>query len=169
MKLHTALLTVVGLTVTVPADAADPTTSGALGVPANRIVGLWSTQGAVGPCGSNTFPIQVRNTLLFQAGGTVVEAPQFPPQGIQIPGVGLSQRGVALGTWSYDPVTQRYSAHFQFDTFLDNVYSGYATVDREMQLSNDGQQVAGPVLSTRYASNGSVISELCGTSVSTRL
>lgn len=40
MKLHTALLAVVGLTVTVPAGAADPATSGALGVPANRLVGL---------------------------------------------------------------------------------------------------------------------------------
>ena len=97
-----------------------------------------------------------------------MDVPQFPPQGIQTP-AGLSQRNVALGTWSYDPVTQRYSAHFQFDQFLDNVYSGYSTIDTEMLLSNDGQQITRSVLATRYAANGSVMSELCGSAVSTRL
>lgn len=171
MKLHTALLAVVGLTVTVPAGAADPATSGALGVPANRLVGLWSTQAAVSPCGSNVPPSPVRNTIVFHAGGTVAENARFPPTGVpNVYGVpGINWRSTGLGTWSYDPTTSRYSMHLRFDWFVDGIYHGYQTVDRELLLSNDGLQAAGPVHTVRYATNGSTIIELCGTSVSDRL
>lgn len=169
MNPKTSLLA-IALLALVPtiASAVDPVGNGALAVPANRIVGLWSTQGAVGPCGTNVFPIRVLNTLLFHAGGTVVEMPRFPPNGV-VTALGTSQRGQALGTWSYNPNTQQYSMHLQFDWFVNNAYHGYATVDREILLSNGGEQAAGPVRSTRYAANGSTISEVCGSAVSTRL
>jgi hypothetical protein len=171
MSLKTLLLTAALLAVAGSASAADPATSGAMAVPANRIVGLWSTQAAVGTCGTNVFPIPIRNTLLFHAGGTVVENPRSPPGGTPnafgVPG--NNQRGQALGTWSYNPATALYSIHLRFDWFVDNVYHGYMTVDREILLSNDGQQAAGPVRSTRYAADGSTIVAVCGSAVSTRL
>ena len=43
---------------------ASPAVTGALPAPANRIVGLWSTAGSVGPCASTPF-IPIVNTLLF--------------------------------------------------------------------------------------------------------
>jgi hypothetical protein len=151
--------------------AAGPANTGALGVPANRIVGLWSTEGLVRPCGTALPLSPVRNTLLFQAGGTVVENPRFPPGGApNVFGVpGINQRGQALGTWEYDPATDRYWMHLRFDWFVDGAYHGYMTVDREIQLSGNGLQASGPVWSTRYTVDGNVIAQVCGEAVSTRL
>ncbi len=136
----------------------------------NRIVGLWSTEALVGPCGATPLT-PIRNTLLFHAGGTVVENPRSPPGGVPnaagIPG--NYQRGQALGTWVYDPGSQRYFIHLRFDNFVDNAYHGYSTVDREITLTKRGTYAAGPVRSARYAANGTLISEVCGEAVSTPL
>jgi hypothetical protein len=151
--------------------AAGPANTGALGVPANRIAGLWSTEGLVRLCGTELPFSPVRNTLLFHAGGTVVENPRTPPGGVQnafgVPGT--NQRGQALGTWEYHPATNRYWIHLRFDWFVDGVYHGYMTVDREIQLSTDGLQGSGPVSSTRYTADGTVIAQVCGEAVSSRL
>lgn len=163
MKLHPALLAAVVLTLATPTHATSgPTGTGALAVPANRIVGLWTGVGFVSPCGTPP-PAQptVRTTLLFNAGGTMTELPRFPP-------ASASERTFALGTWSYDPLAGRYAARFRFDWYVNGVYNGYQIVEREMLLSNDGQQLAGPVRSTRYATDGSTISEVCGSGVSNR-
>jgi hypothetical protein len=143
---------------------------GAFPGPANRIVGLWSTEALVGPCnGPAATPI--RNTLLFHAGGTVVENPRFPPGGA--PGAagipGLYQRGQALGMWSYDPRTRTYYMHLRFDNYVDNVYHGYSTVDRELALDKSGFLASGPVRSARFAANGTLLSEVCGEASSARL
>jgi hypothetical protein len=151
--------------------AAGPANSGALGVPANRIAGLWSSEAGVRPCGTALPLAPVRNTLLFHAGGTVVENPRFPPGGAaNVFGVpGTNQRNQALGTWGYDPATDVYWMHLQFDWFVDGIYHGYMTVDREIRLSQDGLEASGPVWSTRYSAAGSVIAQVCGEAVSTRL
>jgi len=155
------------------AYAANPSTSGALGVPANDISGLWTTEGRVGPCGSGLTPATVRNTLLFDAGGSVVENTRFPPGGApNVNGVtGQNQRGMGLGTWSYNPASREYSLFLRFDWFVDGAYHGYQTVERLILLSNDGQQAAGPVRSTRYTADGSIISnsEVCGSATSVRV
>jgi hypothetical protein len=152
------------------AATAGPDQTGALAVPANRIVGLWSTQAMVGPCnGAPSNPI--RNTLLFQAGGTLVENPRFPPEGApNVAGIpGIYQRGQALGTWTYDSANRRYWIHLQFDNFVDNAYHGYSTVDRRITLSADGMIASGPVWSARYLADGSLLAEVCGEALSTRL
>jgi hypothetical protein len=143
---------------------------GAFPGPANRIVGLWGTEGTVGPCnGPQTTPI--RNTLLFHAGGTVVESPRFPPGGApNVAGIpGTYQRGQALGTWSYDPRRRTYYVHLQFDNYVDNVYHGYSTVDREIALSKEGLLGSGPTRSARFAVDGKLLSEVCGQASSARL
>jgi len=145
------------------AHAASPLTTGALAVPANRIAGLYTTMADIGPCGTDVVFFQVRNTLLFQAGGSVIEAPRSAP------GVGGSQRGYALGTWTFNPATGRYAMRLRFDWFLDGAYDGYQIVERQIQLSNDGKRAAGPVSTTLYAADGSIAATLCGHAVSTRV
>ena len=158
MSLKRFLFGLAVMASTSPALAGDPATTGALATPANNIVGLWRTQAAVGPCGSGVFPIQIRNTLQFQAGGTMIES--VPPGAPRVEG---------LGTWSYVPGTKQYRMHLLFDWWLpDGTYDGYSTVDRELLMSNDGSQIAGPVRSVRHAADGSVMIEVCGDAVSTR-
>lgn len=151
--------------------AVDPARNGALAGPANRIVGLWLTEGAVSPCGSALPPSPIRNTLLFNAGGTVVENPRIPPAGIPNAfGVaGINQRGPALGTWSFDPASGEHSLFLRFDWYVDGAYHGYMTVDRTLTISSDGTQIIGPVQSTRYLANGTQIGAVCGSAVSDRL
>ncbi|MBJ6980859.1 MULTISPECIES: hypothetical protein [unclassified Luteimonas] len=133
----------------------------------NRIAGVWLTHAEVRPCGS-TVPFQeVRNTLLFNAGGTWVDMPRFPPGGADIP-TGHYERSHGLGTWSYNRNTGRYVADVRFDQFLDGVYTGYTRIHRDLQMSHDGDLISGPVRATGYAPNDTVLVELCGTGVSTR-
>ncbi len=144
--------------------------TGAYAGPPNRIVGLWSTEALVGPCGGEPVtPIQ--NTLLFHAGGTVVESPRFPPGGApRVAGVpGQYQRGQALGTWSYDPRRRTYFLHLQFDNYVDNAYHGYSTVNREIALTKDGLLGSGPVRSARFTADGKLMGEVCGEALSARL
>ena len=150
------------------AETHNPAQTGASGAPANAIVGLWGTEALVGPCGQ-TPTSQVRNTLLFHAGGTVVENPLIPPAGV--PNVGLPgnyQRGQALGTWTFDPALKTYQIYLRFDNYVDNAYQGYSTVDRQITLLGR-DQAYGPVKVARFNPEGTVIVELCGEAYSTRL
>ncbi len=160
---------------TAGAAAHYPEPSGAPG-PANRIVGLWSTEAAVAPCkpppGAPSTPgTPIQNTLLFNAGGTVVESPRFPPGGApNVAGVpGVYQRGLAFGTWSYDPRRRTYFLHLQFDNYVDNRYHGYSTVNREIALTKDGLLGTGPVRSARFTADNKLMGEVCGDAMSTRL
>lgn len=172
MKLRT-LLVMSALLAVCPlrAVAADSAHTGALSVPANRIVGLWTTEANISPCGSGLPPGSGVNTLLFHAGGTVQENTMYPPGGAPdafgVPG--LNQRNNGLGTWSYNPATDWYSMRLRFDWWVDNVYHGYMIIERLIRLSADGQHATGPVRATRYALDGTVIVDLCGTTSMDRL
>ncbi|MGO4552103.1 hypothetical protein AB4059_13525 [Lysobacter sp. 2RAF19] len=158
MSPKVVLLGLVAAATASTALAGDPWTTGSLATPANHIVGLWRTQAAVGPCGSGVYPIQIRNTLQFHAGGTMIES--VPPNPVRVEG---------LGTWKYNPNTRQYRMHLLFDWYLpDGTYDGYQTVDRVLLMSNDGRRIAGPVHAVRHAADGSVMGELCGHAVSTR-
>jgi hypothetical protein len=163
-RLPLSLIAVLALGSAAAQAQPSPARTGAQAVPANRIVGLWTTDAAVSPCGSPPPSPQRINTLQFNAGGTLNENPLFPPGGD-----GTAQRSTGLGTWSYSPQTGQYAMHLRFDRFVNGVYDGYSTVDRSLTLSGDGQQVAGPVEATFFAVDGSVIVHLCGSAVSTRL
>jgi hypothetical protein len=139
----------------------------------NRILGLWETQAMVGSCDPlSTAPkMPIRNTLLFHAGGTVVENPRNAPSGTpNVAGIpGIYQRNQALGTWTYDRWTRRYFIHLRFDNFVDGTWHGYSIVDREIVLSNRGMLASGPVRSTRFYANGTLLNELCGEATGTPL
>jgi hypothetical protein len=136
----------------------------------DRIVGLWGTEAMVGPCGG-TPATPIRNTLLFHAGGTVVETPRIGPNGFATGpnNTLIYQRGQALGTWVYDRSKRTYYIHLRFDNYVDNAYHGYSIVDREITLSNRGMTASGPVRSTRYLADGTKFSEVCGQATSTPL
>jgi len=138
---------------------------------ANRMVGTFqTTAGKIGPCG--TTPTQpVGNTISFHAGGTATESPRFPPVGApNVFGIpGIFTRNIGMGNWSYNPRTNHYSLHLQYDFFEDGEFYGTGTVDRDLKLSVDGQTASGTVRSTIYAADGSVIVAVCGTATSTRL
>ena len=159
MSVRFTILTLVLFLVLgdVPA-AADPATTGALATPANRIVGLWQTTGEVGPCTGGPATVQVRNYLLFNVGGTVVE--NISPSTV---------RNTGLGTWTYDPVSKAHGLFLQFDRFANGVYVGYSTIERELVMSPDGLELTGRVVATAYAPDGSVLLELCGAPTSTRV
>ena len=150
-----ATVAFVLFTATSLASAA-PRTTGAALVSPNKIVGLWSTAGDVGPCGGPP-TMQVSNNLLFHAGGTVTE--NIAPTPL---------RNQGLGTWSYDSWAG-WQLHLRFDRFADGLYDGYTTVDRTLRMSRDGLKLTGPVHATVYAIDGTMIFELCGEATSTRL
>ena len=146
-----------------PALAAGPATTGAPASPANRIVGLWTIQATVRPCSNPAAtPRVVRNTFLFHAGGTVTENPSALPT---IVGFG---RSFGLGTWNYDPASQRYGGMLRFDTYLNGVSSGYQTIDRDLLLNSDDAGT-GTVVVTAYNTSDVQLVQLCGTFVQTRL
>lgn len=148
------------------AETSNPAQTGAPSVPANTIVGLWSTEADVGLCGSGQTG-KVFNTLLFHAGGTVVESPRIPPSGVPDVG-GNYQRGQALGTWAFDPARKTYEIHLRFDNYVNNAYHGYTIVDRQITLLGKDLAV-GPVYVTRFTADGNLIVELCGEAQSARL
>lgn len=168
MNLLRSFCTLALLAAACPALAGGPATTGGLDTPANRIVGTWSNISQVGSCVTGVLGPAQRQTLLFHAGGTFLDNPRFPPQGITTP-AGVLQRSVGLGTWSYEPASGQHSLRQQFDFYLGNVYDGYQVIERTMLLSNDGNQISGPVLAIRFNAAGAETSRLCGEALSTRL
>lgn len=157
-----------------PANAADgPTSSRGLSILAgDPLVGLWRTDIHVSPeaCspGAPEPPLLGHNTMVFNAGGTLVENPQVSPPGIP----GQPQlRTFGLGTWSYNWRTHKYTALVRFDWYAsaNGAYLGYMEIDRTMLLSNDRKTAYGPVVATRYAPDGTAIAQLCGHGISHRL
>jgi hypothetical protein len=131
---------------------------------ANRIVGAYQSKAMVRPCGSAGPDNPALNTMIFNEGGTVVAIPRFPPQGAD-----NYSRTNDLGTWSYHPLTNHYSVKLRYDNFTDGAFTGSSVVERDLQMSIDGNSVSGPVHVTTYAPDGSVAMEVCGTATSTRL
>ncbi len=173
MKPLPLLTLALGLLAASPAVPASDTDSLVLLVPpANRLVGLWTTDIHVSPAactpGGPPPPLFGRNTIVFDAGGTLVENPQVSPPGV--PGA-AQLRTFGLGKWSYNPRTTQYKVIVRFDWYAsaDGAYLGYMVVDRTILLSQDRNRAFGPVTATRYAPDGSVVLKLCGDAVSNRL
>jgi len=158
MSLRTATFALSLATLGLTGAVQNQETGGPPPSPANRIVGLWSTEGTVSGCATGIPVVQVRNNLLFQAGGTVTE--NVAP---------VTTRNQGMGVWSYDPSTGEYQLHLRFDRFANGAYVGYTTVDRQLMMSSDGQLMKGEVRATHYALDGSVLQELCGEAASDRL
>lgn len=131
---------------------------------ASRIVGAYESKATVRVCGSAGPDFPVVNMIIFNQGGTVIATPRFPPQGAND-----YSRTIDIGTWSYNPRTNHYSVSLHFYGFVSGQFQGTTHVERDLQMSADGNSVTGPVHTTTYAPDGSVILEQCGTATSTRL
>lgn len=164
---RTALLSLI--LAAAPALAGDPATTGALSVPANRIVGAWNNAAYVGPCGGTASSVPARQTVVFHAGGTFLDNSRYPPQGIATPN-GTMQRSIGVGTWEYSPLTGQWSLEQRFDWFKDNAYDGYQVIRRSgILLTSNGNSMAGPVHVSRYNAAGTLVLEQCGTATASRL
>ena len=165
-------LAMAAMAVPAPSPAANAAARGHLPVPANHIAGLWETDIFVSPeaCspGAPEPALFGRNTMVFNAGGTLVENPRVSPAGV--PGA-PQLRSIGLGTWSYTVRTQEYHAVLRFEWYASSngAWLGYMEVDRTLRLSGDRATASGPVVATRYAPDGSVVARLCGHGVSRRL
>ena len=177
MNMLPCLPLLLGLaTAALPAtsNATDPAaaTRGLLPVPANKLVGFWRTDiyvsfEACSP-GAPEPPLIGHNTMVFNTGGTLVENPQVSPPGIP----GQPQiRSFGLGHWSYNLRTGRHTALVRFDWYSSSngAWLGYQQIDRSIQLSHDRKTAYGPVVSTRFAPDGTVLGRMCGHAVSRRL
>lgn len=131
---------------------------------ANRIVGAYESEAQVKVCGTPGQGETVKNTIIFNQGGTVVAVPRGAPQGTD-----NYSRTNDLGTWSYHPRTNHYSVKLRYDNFMNSAFTGSSVVERDLQMSIDSNSVSGPVHVTTYAPDGSVVVEVCGTATSTRL
>lgn len=173
MKTLPLLPLALGLLSASPAvPATDQAARAVFVAPANRVAGMWTTDIYVSPAactpGGPPPPLIGHNTMVVNTGGTLVENPQVTPPGVP----GQSQlRTFGLGTWSYSPRTGQYKAVVRFDWYAsaNGAYLGYQVVDRTMLLSNDRDTAFGPVTSTRYAPDGSVVARVCGKAISYRL
>jgi len=155
-----ALSTAAGAAAAYPLTEPQTTT----GWFASRIVGAYESVAQVKVCGTQGQGDTVKNTIIFNQGGTVVAIPRFPPQGAN-----NYSRTNDLGTWSYHPRTNHYSVKLRYDNFVNGSFTGSSVVERDLQMSIDGNSVSGPVHVTTYAPDGSVVVEVCGTATSTRL
>ena len=162
------LATALG-TLSAPADAVDLIRHGAMPVPANRIVGAWDNQAFVGPCDGVPSAVPQAVTVIFNPGGTFVDNPRFPPQGIVTP-AGTMQRSIGLGSWAFVPGSGKWSMEQRFDWYKNNVYDGYQVITRTaMVVSGDGKRLTSPVEVSRYNAAGVLIQKQCGHATATRL
>lgn len=144
------------------AEASTPATTGASPAAANRIVGTWTASVRTGPCGGNLGPPFLATTV-FHAGGTLSETNAAPLAGIPSPW-GLSVRGPAFGTWSYDPRSGTYSASMRFNWFVNGVYHGYQQIDwPELVLSLGDSVLSGSFTGERLFASGDPPAVNCGT------
>ena len=83
----------------------------------------------------------------------------------------MSPAQAAASVWVPGVTTRdsnRYTGILRFDTYLNGVYTGYTTIDRDTVLDG-ADTAAGPVVVTAYDSNGNQLIQLCGMATQHRL
>jgi len=155
-----ALLAAPAATVAGPPGAApaSPTQTGALPVPANRIVGLWATEVTIGPCqGGPTMTIH--GTSLFHAGGTMGETNTSAPSG----------RSHSQGIWKFVGWNQ-YKTRFRFYVFLpDGSYDGVQEIRTTTVLNSQATQYDATVNARFLNPDGSLRFQVCGSARGDRI
>lgn len=153
MNLHPALLAVslALLSGNVAAQLPNPSQTGALPVPANRIVGLWATTVTIGPCQGG--PTTTFNgASVFHAGGTLGETNTSSP----------TTRGPAQGIWKYQGRNQ-YKTRFQFFAYLpDGSFDGVRQITTTTFLNARATRYDANVRARFFNPDGSLRVELCG-------
>jgi hypothetical protein len=125
---------------------------------ANRIVGLWSVQVTLGPCGApaNRSFIAL-NT--FHAGGTLSDSNTLPG----------SLRSPGHGAWRYVG-RGMYEGRMQFYRFLpDGSYDGLQDITQTVELQGRGDRYESAVRARVLNVDGTLRVELCGLAVGRRV
>jgi hypothetical protein len=111
--------------------------------PANAMVGLWEVRGSVGSCDSSVpLPPPMVATLMFQAGGSLVETNTMPSAGVPTPFGLRGRNGPRLGNWTCEPRHRRFHARFRFNWWMNRLYDGYQKIERqEIHVSREGRRL----------------------------
>ena len=125
---------------------------------ANRIVGLWSVEVTLGPCGA---PAN-RNFIAlntFHAGGTLSDSNTLPG----------SLRSPGHGAWRYVG-RGMYEGRMQFYRFLpDGSYDGLQDITQTVELQGGGDRYESAVRARVLNVDGSLRVELCGLAMGRRV
>ncbi|MEO8366638.1 MAG: hypothetical protein ABI538_10570 [Pseudoxanthomonas sp.] len=146
------------LAASASAQSLDPTRTGLLPVPANRIVGLWHVSVRIGPCLGG--PTQTFLALAnYHAGGTLSDANTMPP----------AARGPGQGIWSFQGRNQ-YQSRFQFYRYLPNgSYDGLQDIQGVLVLDARATHYTQTIHAQVLNIDGSVRADLCGSAAAERV
>lgn len=137
---------------------ANPGDTGALPVPANRIVGLWTTTVNVGACQGGPV-MTIHGASVFHAGGTLGETNTSSP----------TTRGPGQGVWRHTGRGQ-YKTKFRFFAYLpDGSFDGVREISTTTILNARATQYDATVRARFYNPNGSVRVDLCGSATGERV
>ncbi len=161
MKSQLTLLAVL-LAATTGSAVASPSQTGALPVPANRIVGTWKVDVAIGPCSLPNPVLFFSAYNTFHTGGTLSDFNWISP----------TFRSPGQGVWRYEG-HGKYASRFQFfryDNPAPATASGLQEARVQITLDADGKGYTGVVNARQLDLDGNPAGPpLCGTAVGTRL
>lgn len=126
---------------------------------ANRIVGLWRANVALGPCGGTATTISFTAFNTFHAGGTLSDSNARPG----------TERSPGHGVWKFHG-RGLYETRFQFFRFQPNgALDGVQDIVQEVMLDQRGRSYETTVRAKVLNVDGSLRAELCGTAVAQRV
>jgi hypothetical protein len=126
---------------------------------ANRIVGAWRVNVALGPCGGGPTTISFTAFNTFHAGGTLSDSNARPG----------SERSPGHGVWEYVG-RGLYDTRFQFFRFLPTgALDGVQDITQEVVLDARARSYVTTIRARVLNVDGSLRAELCGTATGQRI
>ena len=133
--------------------------AGSASAPANRIVGLWLADVALGSCQGGPAFVAFQGLNTYHAGGTLSDT-NNTPSALRSPGHGAWKH---LGGNSY-------ASRFRiFRVLPSGQYDGHADVRTTIVLDGPGSTYGSEVRARNYNPDGSFRGELCGVADGTRI
>ena len=139
-------------------DAGIPS-RGIAPVPANRIVGHWRADVALGSCAGGPAFVAFIGFNTFHAGGTLSDTNNTSP----------ALRSPGHGTWK-SLGNGQYVSRFQLFRFLPTgQYDGYADVQGTLTLDQAATSYSSEIRARNFNPDGTFRGELCGIAVGDRV
>jgi hypothetical protein len=118
----------------------------------DRIVGLWTTEVTLYPCGGGPTIAAFEALGSFHAGGTLDNTDETP----------VTSRGPGTGIWE-NVGHGRYRARMQFMRYNpDGSFDGIQDISRTLLMRHDGQQMDESVVARVLNADGSLRVQVCG-------
>lgn len=162
MKLSLTVLAIALATMAGDVVAQKPNLNGALPTPANRIVGVWKVDVAIGPCALPN-PVAFFSAYnTFHAGGTISDFNWISPT-LRSPGHGIWKH---MGSGQYQTRFQ----FFRYDNPPPATASGIQDIRVQVTLDAGGEGYTGVINGQQQNLDGSPAGPpLCGQAVGTRM